>query len=178
MSEQEDPKVPKKPEVEQLVPGVVAPRPLAAKIRICVQAAWEAARAVALAYGDKVRPWPNAPQKERDEATRDFLRYMAGQSPESDHDAFIARLKADGWTLGEKHSEVLRTHPAMVPYWDLPEHVRMPGLAFWQVALRMAGIFGLAMKPPTAPAPPPANEAAAAPPESTEPRMGETGTRG
>jgi len=160
-------------DVEMLVPGVVAPRPLASKIRVCVQAAWEAARAVALAYGDKVRPWPNAPQKERDEATRDFLRYMSGQSPETDHEAFVGRLKADGWKLGEKHSEVLRTSPAMVPYWDLPEHARMPGLAFWQVSQRMAALFGLAMKPPAPPEPPPANEAKASAPE-----LGEAGLRG
>jgi RyR domain len=64
---------------------------------------------------------------------------LEGATPEQLHETWMRAREAQGWTLGPAKDSRLKTHPAMVPYADLPEHQRVKDRVFIAIVLAMAG---------------------------------------
>lgn len=85
---------------------------------------YEAARIAAVAARAPIIPEPWA---EREQPFRDqFIEVIAQQcgpdrkaSPEELHDDWVQAYVAMGWRYGEVRDPEAKTHPDMVPYWDL-----------------------------------------------------------
>ena len=45
-------------------------------------------------------------------------------TPEEAHDSWMESYFRMGWKYGEKRDPILKTHPDIVPYWDLPQDER------------------------------------------------------
>ncbi len=65
---------------------------------------------------EKAEPW------QRDSATKGVAFAIANPTvgPFAQHEAWLQDKKAQGWVLGPKKDAVKKTHPAMLPYADLP----------------------------------------------------------
>jgi len=77
--------------------------------------------------GDTSQPaWADAPQDQKDSAITGVSYHLdnIGTTPESGHQLWMNTKLADGWTLGEVKDPVAKTHPSLVPFYDLPEEVR------------------------------------------------------
>lgn len=44
---------------------------------------------------------------------------------ESTHDNWASQRILDGWTYGPRRDDVLKTHPSLIPYEQLPEHEKV-----------------------------------------------------
>jgi hypothetical protein len=51
----------------------------------------------------------------------DDLQGMIELLAENTHDTWASRRIAEGWTWGPERDDETKTHPDLVPYWDLPE---------------------------------------------------------
>ena len=73
------------------------------------------------------KPWDEAEQWQRDSAIKGVAFALANpQSPaSSQHDAWLADKAKEGWVWGAEKNAVLKTHPCMVPYGQLPLEQRM-----------------------------------------------------
>lgn len=49
------------------------------------------------------------------------LNQLAEKIAKNVHEVWSARRMADGWTYGETRDDVLKCHPCLVPYEELPE---------------------------------------------------------
>ena len=49
------------------------------------------------------------------------LDALVEQLAENNHDHWARQRLEDGWTYGPRRDDVLKTHPDLVPYRDLPE---------------------------------------------------------
>ena len=49
------------------------------------------------------------------------LTLLAEQLAENVHEVWAAARMAQGWTLGPERDDLLKTHPCLVPYAELPE---------------------------------------------------------
>ena len=47
----------------------------------------------------------------------DLLEFLARNT----HEAWAAERRAQGWTYGPKRDDVLKHHPCLIPYEELPE---------------------------------------------------------
>ena len=65
--------------------------------------------------------WDEAPEYQVRESTESVVLALADpeRTPEQNHQGWLERLVADGWTLGPK-DEAAKTHPLLVPWDDLP----------------------------------------------------------
>ena len=86
--------------------------------------AHEANRALQDDDGDEC---PSLPWACEDPATRALTaRGVAlardGLSPAELHEAWCDGKRAQGWVYGETKDRILKTHPCLVPYDQLPEH--------------------------------------------------------
>jgi hypothetical protein len=85
---------------------------------------YEGARIAALAAKAPIIPEPWADREEPFKAQfRDVIARQCGpdrkHSPEELHDDWVKAYEAMGWVYGPDRSMILKTHPDMVPYWDL-----------------------------------------------------------
>lgn len=55
--------------------------------------------------------------------------------PSASHDNWLKQKIADGWKLGPVKDVEKKTHPAMVPYGDLPEAVKRKDALFKNIVL-------------------------------------------
>jgi hypothetical protein len=83
------------------------------------------------------------PHRWDDECLPQFVRHNAmdnariqidnpGISPADRHEIWVAKRMADGWTAGVK-DPVLKTHPCLVPFHELPEPQQVKGVLFGQI---------------------------------------------
>lgn len=81
-------------------------------------------RELQIVQGDPVPspPWDDAPDYQVREATagvRDVLR-NPDLTAERSHELWVARMQADGWVYGTVKDPEHKTHPALLPFAELP----------------------------------------------------------
>jgi hypothetical protein len=84
----------------------------------------EANRAYCEALGDNTQPhWELAPQWQKDSAMAGVKLHAEkpDTTPEGSHESWLAQKIADGWVYGPKKDPVLKEHPCIVPYCNLPK---------------------------------------------------------
>lgn len=66
--------------------------------------------------------WEFAPQWQKDSSIAGVLFVMdnPSYSPGDTHRSWLKQKEADGWTFGEQKDPVLKRHPCMVPFEELP----------------------------------------------------------
>lgn len=86
------------------------------------------------------KDWDSAEQWQRDSAIKGVAFALANpDAPAStQHDAWLADKKADGWKYGAVKSPAAKLHPCMVPYEDLPLDQRMKDYLFKGVVAAFA----------------------------------------
>ena len=51
----------------------------------------------------------------------DEILHLSERIAQNVHDVWAASRVAEGWTWGEKRDEVVKQHPCLIPYDELPE---------------------------------------------------------
>ncbi len=82
----------------------------------------EANRAYCESIGDHSQAeWTAAADWQRDSAVKGVEFALSGDStPREQHDAWTRDKIAQGWVYGEVKDADKKTHPCLVPYYDLP----------------------------------------------------------
>jgi hypothetical protein len=65
-------------------------------------------------------PWDEIGHEMRVSATTGVVTAMSGATPEQLHQSWCDFKIANGWFYGPVKDEVMKTHPCLVPYEDLP----------------------------------------------------------
>jgi DNA-binding transcriptional MerR regulator len=102
----------------------------------------DANRRLQIIQGDP-RPsplWDEAPEYQARESTRSVEAALADpvRTAEENHQGWMDRLAADGWTHGEVKDEAARTHPLLVPWEQLPEEARQKDRLFIAIVRALA----------------------------------------
>lgn len=95
--------------------------------------AHEANRAYCTAIGDDSQvAWEAAPEWQRTSALNGVKYHVEhpGARPEDSHDNWLAEKEAEGWKHGEVKDVNAKTHPAFLPYWELPIEQRIKDALF------------------------------------------------
>lgn len=100
----------------------------------------EANRAVQLATGERnISPhWDLAPDWQRASAREGVEKALAGHTAEQLHQSWCDFKVADGWVLGPDKDDVVKTHPCLVPYADLPSDQRAKDILFRAIVSALA----------------------------------------
>lgn len=77
-------------------------------------------------------PWDEAPEEMKKSSIHGVKWRLANwDAPASaQHEEWMKQKLADGWTLGAKKDPEKKTHPALVPYGDLPQPVKAKDAVF------------------------------------------------
>jgi hypothetical protein len=97
----------------------------------------EANRAYCAAIGDLSQvPWEGAAAWQRESAVNGvrFIRDNPGAPPSASHDSWLAEKKAAGWRYGEVKDPEAKTHPAFLPYDQLPTEQKAKDYIFGAIA--------------------------------------------
>ena len=96
--------------------------------RIC----HEANRAYCEEIGDNIqKPWPESPSWQTKSACRGVEFHLSGDhSPSASHEAWLEEKKKTGWVYGEIKDAEKKTHPAIVPYDELPAEQQLKDKLF------------------------------------------------
>ena len=83
----------------------------------------EVNREYCLALGDDSQPtWPEAPQWQRDSAMLGVELHLSGEhGPEASHSSWMRQKVAEGWIYGPVKDPLLKQHPCMVSFDELPQ---------------------------------------------------------
>lgn len=94
----------------------------------------EANRALTSIIGDVPvqAPWELCPVDMQQSCIRGVAFALANPDapPAAQHEAWMKDRLAQGWKWGPERSELEKTHPALVPYEQLPEAVRKKDALF------------------------------------------------
>jgi hypothetical protein len=92
----------------------------------------EANRAVQVIQGDPAPSpaWDDAPFWQRDSALVGVRQALSGVGPEKLHESWCDFKRADGWVYGPVKDVLLKTHPCLVPYCDLPKDQKLKDVLF------------------------------------------------
>lgn len=85
----------------------------------------EVLRAHNIAHGDdSLPPWEDAADWQRDSsmAAVKFHLEHPDATAAATHDNWMAQKYADGWVFGDTKDAQAKTHPALIPFDDLPAH--------------------------------------------------------
>lgn len=97
----------------------------------------EANRALTSIVGDvPVQPrWEDEAEQIRQSCIKGVEFNLANPDapPSASHDNWFKQKVADGWVFGPEKNVEKKTHPAMVPYGDLPEPVKRKDALFKNV---------------------------------------------
>lgn len=91
--------------------------------------------------GDVSQPsWEDAPDWQRVSAIDgvEFALAAPNAQPEDSHRNWMTGKIADGWVYGPVKDPVAKTHPCMVPYYQLPEFQRKKDALFLAIARALA----------------------------------------
>ncbi len=100
----------------------------------------EVNRAYCNALGDASQPaWEDAPEWQKQSAINGvkFAMTNPDATPEDMHNNWMAVKRADGWIYGERKNAVIKTHPCMLPYRELPRDQRIKDYLFRAVVKAM-----------------------------------------
>ena len=102
----------------------------------------------ALLGDDNHTPWEDAPEWQQESilAGVSAINENPALTPEQSHSAWLARKESEGWVYGEEKDAVLKTHPCVLPYADLPTTQRLKDTLFGSVVRSIIDIdFGEAL---------------------------------
>lgn len=70
------------------------------------------------------KSWSEAEQWQRDSAVAGVHSMLVGEatSPADQHELWCRHKEADGWVWGAEKDAGAKTHPCLVPYYQLPEY--------------------------------------------------------
>lgn len=105
--------------------------------------AYEINIALLKSYGDRSQPpWELAPEwiKAQARAGVDFHLANPDASPSFSHDIFVKKLIEGGWRYGENEDVVLKTHPRLMPFAELPQAWRTKDWLLRQVVRSLAPV--------------------------------------
>ncbi len=82
----------------------------------------ETNRAYCESQGDFSQPtWENAPDWQKNSAMLGVNLHLSGEhGPEASHQSWMKQKEEEGWVYGETKNPVLKEHPCMVPFNELP----------------------------------------------------------
>ncbi len=104
--------------------------------------AHEVNRAYCESQGDTSQPpWEDAPAWVIESAMAGVhLHWDRDVGPEASHDAWMAHKRANGWIYGPIKDPEAKTHPCLLPFYELPKHQQAKDYIFRAVvhALRPA----------------------------------------
>lgn len=106
-------------------------------IAFAARFAHEINRAYCVSIGDESHvPWERAPDWQRNSCMLGMeARFLhPSMTPEESHYNWCTHKFSEGWRYGEKKDPELKTHPALVPYTDLPQEQRTKDFLFKAVA--------------------------------------------
>lgn len=107
--------------------------------------AHEVNRAYCASIGDNSQlPWDEAPDWQKESAVKGIEMHLANPdtTPEQSHEAWMAHKAAEGWVYGEVKDPEAKTHPAMLPYDQLPTEQRTKDYLFKAVVEQLGRIAG------------------------------------
>lgn len=96
----------------------------------------EANRALCYGQGDSsMLPWGQAQEWQRRSAVAGVTGILDGTitSPEQSHTHWMAEKTHNGWTYGPVKDEAKKTHPAMLPYAELPTFQKKKDALFYAI---------------------------------------------
>lgn len=95
----------------------------------------EANRAIQRIEGDPTPSvaWDETSPYERETAVEGIRNALSLINPERLHEMWCEAKVRDGWTLGKIKDPVMRTHPCLVPYADLPYTQRAKDAIFMAI---------------------------------------------
>lgn len=72
-------------------------------------------------------PWEHTPQSQKDSILKgvDFIVKHPDSTPKGSHEAWFKFKAEEGWKYGEEKDTLLKEHPCMVPYDQLPIEQRI-----------------------------------------------------
>ena len=99
-------------------------------------------RELQIVQGDPVPspPWDEAPEyqvRQTVTGVREMLRHPDLAAPAS-HEQWAARMRADGWSYGEVKDTERKTHPALLPFADLPVGQQLQDWLFTAIVRALA----------------------------------------
>lgn len=103
------------------------------KRKTIARVAHQVNRAYCASQGDMSVPdWSKTSQEQRASMLAGVDMHIAnpGSTPREQHEAWLADKAANGWVWGEVKDEGTKTHPAMLPYDDLPASQRAKDFIF------------------------------------------------
>lgn len=115
---------------------------LTAELKDVARICHEVNRAYCLALGDvSQEPWEEAPEWQRHSAVDGVALHLKQPwiTPEQSHDNWMRLKVSQGWTYGPLKDEVLKQHPCMVSYDQLPDNQKVKDYLFAAVV----GCFAL-----------------------------------
>jgi RyR domain len=103
----------------------------------------DANRRLQIVQGDP-RPsplWDDAPEYQVRESVASVELVLAdpGRTAEQNHQGWMDRLMADGWTHGEVKDEAAKTHPLLLPWDQLPAEQQQKDLLFIAIVRALSG---------------------------------------
>lgn len=105
--------------------------------------AHEVNRAYCASQGDMSHvEWGKASEAQRAGILAGVDMHIANpkSSPQAQHEAWMAAKTADGWAYGEVKDEAAKTHPAMLPYDELPPQQRAKDFIFKMIVTQLSAI--------------------------------------
>lgn len=95
-------------------------------VNLCCRAAYEASRAWCHSIGDDShKPFDDLSTAEKAPIRESVIGILQGNIPEQIHEDWRRRKIADGWSYGSEKDEERRSHPALLPYAELPLEQRV-----------------------------------------------------
>ncbi len=105
--------------------------------------AHEVNREYSRAIGDPIKPsWEDAPEDQRVSCIKGITYHQANptSSPGDSHHEWLTEKMGTGWRYGEKYDPVMQTHPAMVPYINLPKDQQAKDFIFLAIARQLLAV--------------------------------------
>jgi len=102
----------------------------------------EANKALCEAFGDNSQPdWKDAPEWQTQSARSGVLFHMTNKEADdsASHNNWAKDKIDDGWVYGEVKDAVLKTHPCLVPFEELPPMQQAKDRIFGSIVRAMIG---------------------------------------
>ncbi len=102
--------------------------------------AYEANRAYCESLGDfSPMAWDICPQWQRDTVMNGARVIKEGKvtGPEESHENWVIVKENEGWTHRDEKNSIMKTHPCMLPFNELPEEQQMKDHLFFAIVMTL-----------------------------------------